>query len=57
MPVQCYEILLNWLDHRDWEQAFYAVIPSRKFTKSGEQVLEAQVGDDLKLENDELIAK
>ncbi|EJD53631.1 hypothetical protein AURDEDRAFT_53297 [Auricularia subglabra TFB-10046 SS5] len=28
---QCYDILLNWLEHRDWEKAFYAAIPARKF--------------------------
>lgn len=28
---QCYDILLNWVQHRDWEKAFYAAIPARKF--------------------------
>ena len=26
-----YDILLGWIEHRDWQQALYAVIPQRKF--------------------------
>jgi tRNA (guanine9-N1)-methyltransferase len=29
-----FEILLNYLDSRDWNQAFLAVIPERKFKKN-----------------------
>ncbi|KAJ7228199.1 guanine-1-methyltransferase-domain-containing protein [Mycena pura] len=28
---QVFEILVRWVDARDWETAFYAVIPKRKF--------------------------
>jgi hypothetical protein len=27
--------LLHWVDTRDWEKAFYAVIPKRKFLAGG----------------------
>ena len=28
---QVFEILVQWVETRDWEQALYAVIPKRKF--------------------------
>ncbi|KAJ7693822.1 guanine-1-methyltransferase-domain-containing protein [Mycena rosella] len=31
---QAFEILVHWVDTRDWEAAFHAVIPKRKFEES-----------------------
>ncbi|EAU84404.2 tRNA (guanine-N(1)-)-methyltransferase [Coprinopsis cinerea okayama7 len=33
---QCFEILLKWVETRDWEEALYSVIPKRKF-QAGEK--------------------
>ena len=32
---QVFDILLQWVEHRDWEKAFHTVIPKRKFQDSG----------------------
>ncbi|KAH7105531.1 guanine-1-methyltransferase-domain-containing protein [Auriculariales sp. MPI-PUGE-AT-0066] len=48
---QCYDILLKWLEHRDWERAFYAVIPARKFNKE-DQATEPEVEEDVEVHVD-----
>jgi len=32
---QVFEILVKWVETRDWEEALYSVIPKRKFVGSG----------------------
>lgn len=32
--VAVYEIMIKWVEHRDWEKAFAAVIPQRKLKDS-----------------------
>ncbi|KAJ7167664.1 guanine-1-methyltransferase-domain-containing protein [Mycena filopes] len=34
---QAFEILVRWVDERDWEAAFHAVIPKRKFEESNKE--------------------
>jgi len=42
-----FEILVKWVETRDWEEALYSVIPKRKFQqpKGTEVVKEEQVAD------------
>lgn len=32
---QVFEILVRWVETRDWEEALYSVIPKRKFVDGG----------------------
>ncbi|KAJ7246576.1 guanine-1-methyltransferase-domain-containing protein [Mycena haematopus] len=49
---QAFEILVHWVDTRDWESAFHAVIPKRKFeesSKSKEKGQSAEKADNSKV--------
>lgn len=38
---QVFEILIHWVESRNWEEAIYSVMPKRKFTQqSGKPQLE-----------------
>lgn len=43
---QVFEILVQWVETRDWEQALYAVIPKRKFQNGCAQEAGGDGGDD-----------
>lgn len=32
---QCFEILVKWVETKNWEEALYSVIPQRKFQGAG----------------------
>ncbi|KAF6762043.1 guanine-1-methyltransferase-domain-containing protein [Ephemerocybe angulata] len=36
---QCFEILIKWVETRDWEESLYSVIPQRKFAGAGKPIL------------------
>lgn len=50
---QVFEILVNWVETRDWEVALNAVMPKRKFNPSGRHAKsEGDSNDDDQLEDD-----
>jgi tRNA (guanine9-N1)-methyltransferase len=40
---QVFEILVKWIETRSWEDAFYSVIPKRKFR--GDELHKGEAGD------------
>lgn len=52
---QVFEIMVKWLDYRDWEKAFMEVIPERKLKDS--TLLNQEDTDDEDDEEEETIGK
>jgi tRNA (guanine9-N1)-methyltransferase len=47
-----FEILVKWVETRDWELSLYAVIPKRKFQGGGAQEGTTEVGSTANMAED-----
>lgn len=52
---QAFEILVHWVDTRDWESAFHAVIPKRKFEESSKSKEKEQESNAEKVDNGKVV--
>ncbi|KAJ7355463.1 guanine-1-methyltransferase-domain-containing protein [Mycena albidolilacea] len=52
---QAFEILVHWVDTRDWESAFHAVIPKRKFEESSKSKEKEQESNAENVDNGKVV--
>ncbi|KAJ6515396.1 guanine-1-methyltransferase-domain-containing protein [Mycena sanguinolenta] len=52
---QAFEILVHWVDTRDWESAFHAVIPKRKFEENSKNKEKEKVESTEKAEKSKVV--
>ncbi|TDL29643.1 hypothetical protein BD410DRAFT_780115 [Rickenella mellea] len=54
---QVFDILVTWVETRDWEKALYAVMPKRKFQEGGKKVAGESRSDDGLREEQEQVGR